>query len=268
MMLPVLQAENLSFGYGPHKVLGEASLVLHPGEFLALLGINGAGKSTLLRLMLGFEQPQSGYIKLAGRPLHGYKRRELARHIAYVPQAHAAPFPYLVRDVVMLGRIVHSGYFRAHSARDVEQVNAAMEKLGIAHLADRPYTKLSGGERQLTLIARALAQEARILILDEPNSGLDYGNQIRLLGNLRSLADQGYAVLCTTHHPEHVLLAADRVALLRSGRITATGVPKDVLTAETMRELYDVEVEWLARADGSRAFWPCLHTPSPEFVHV
>lgn len=260
----LLNANEISFSYGRRRILDKVSLEIGAGELLALLGVNGAGKSTLLRVLLGFEKPQDGSLTIAGKPLASYSRPELARKIAYVPQAHTAPFPYTVTEVVTLGRLAHRGFMRAASAQDKRVVEEVIAQLGIGALASRAYTTLSGGERQLTLIARALAQEARILILDEPASALDYGNQIRLLGQLRKLADAGYAVLFTTHHPEHVLIAADRAALLAEGRITLCDTPARVLTSESLKRLYGVDIEWLTKADGRQAFWPILPTGAPQ----
>jgi iron complex transport system ATP-binding protein len=221
-----------------HEVLRGASLALHPGELLALLGANGAGKSTLLRLLLGLLRPDSGEVLLDGRPLAGWQRREQARRMAYVPQNHMPPFPYTVRDVAALGRLPHRGLLRAAQGADHQRVDEVLQQLGLSALAARPYTEVSGGERQLVLIARALVQGATILLLDEPASGLDYGNQLRLLERLRALADDGHAVLFTTHHPDHARAAADRVALLHRGRIGAEGAPGDVLTDAALGELY------------------------------
>jgi len=253
-----LLADNIAFSYGRHRVLEDITLKIQPSELLALLGVNGAGKSTLMRVLLGFEVPHAGTLELGGRPVATYTRPELARRIAYVPQAHTAPFPYSVREVVQLGRIAHGGFMRPPTARDRDAVDETLALLGISHLAERAYTTLSGGERQLTLIARALTQEARLLILDEPTSALDYGNQIRLLDQMRRLADAGYGILFTTHQPEHVLMVADRAALLMNGRIAANGTPPEVLNPESLKRLYGVDVEWFTRAGGDPAFWPIL----------
>jgi len=250
---PVLQIENVTFGYSAQKpILRGVSVSVFSGEILALLGVNGAGKSTLIRLILGFERAAQGRILIDGMPISGLKQRELAKHVAYVPQAHIAPFPYSVRDVVLLGRIAHTGLLRPALHQDFAVAESAMHRLGIEALADRPYTMISGGERQLVLIARALAQEARILVMDEPASGLDYGNQIRLLQQLRSLADDGYAIFKSTHNPDHVLLGADRVALLVGGSIRTLGTPNEILTKKEIRLLYDVDVDFLSHPDGRR----------------
>lgn len=244
-------------------MLTGASLSLQPGELVSLLGANGAGKSTLLRLLMGFIKPDKGCVQLAGKPLHSYPRRTLARHLAYVPQAHIMPFPYSVHEVVMLGRLPATGLSKAPGNSDIEIVDTVLERLGIAHLSRRIYTEISGGERQLVLIARALAQDARILVLDEPMSGLDYGHQLRLLERLQLLAAEGYTVVKTTHHPEHALLASTRVALLHNGRIEADGMPASVVTPAAIEQLYGVRVE-AHRCAQYTAFFPVTVPPSLE----
>jgi iron complex transport system ATP-binding protein len=200
--------------------------------------------------------PQAGDVRLNGRPLTHLRRREIAHHLAYVPQIHTIAFPYTVHDVIMLGRFPENGLIRAPDQHDRDQVAKALERLEITHLADRPYTELSGGERQLALIGRALAQDAQILVMDEPMSGLDYGYQIRLIDHLNRLAEDGRSVLMSTHHPEHALWAATRVALLLGGRIDADGPPAEVLTPEAIRRLYRVGVMAVHSATGQTAFFP------------
>lgn len=250
----MLQAQGLHFHRGARPVLKDVDLTVTGGEVLALLGANGAGKTTLLRCLLGLLEPDAGTIRLEGKSLSDYTSRGLARHMAYVPQAHTAPFPYRVREVVTLGRLPHHSPFTAPSASDLEAVETALMKVGIQHLAHRPYTEVSGGERQLALIARALAQGARTLVLDEPINGLDFGHQIRLLDRIRELASQGYAILKTTHHPDHALASATRVALLHGGRIVADGAPAEVLSPAAIRQLYHVDVELLHSSHGRSAF--------------
>ncbi len=237
-----LRAHDLSFSYRQQPVLDGVALTLAPGEVLALLGGNGAGKSTLLRLLLGLLRPARGQVRLGERPLADWPRRALARELAYVPQLHHAPFPYLARDVVLLGRLAHHGLLRAPGRADRDAAEAALDTLSLTHLAGRRYTELSGGERQRVLIARALAQGARLLLFDEPSNGLDYGGQLRLLAHMRTLARAGYGVLFTTHHPDHARQAADRVALLAHGRIHASGPPNTVLTPQALAELYGLNI--------------------------
>lgn len=246
----MLEARDIHFAYRGRMVLAGASLALHTGELVCLLGANGAGKSTLLKVLLGLLPPQRGSVGIDGRRLAGLARRELAQRVAYVPQVHAAPFPYTVREVVTMGRLPANGLFRAPGAEDKAAVARVLERLGIAHLADRSYTEVSGGERQLALIARALAQEARLLVMDEPLTGLDYGHQVRLLERLERLAGEGYGVLMTTHDPDQPLSGCHRVAMLMDGTIACDGPPAETLTPEAILRLYGVRVDLLRAADG------------------
>jgi iron complex transport system ATP-binding protein len=246
-----LIARNLRFSYRQRTVLDGIDLRLEHGEVVCLLGANGAGKSTLLRLLLGLLKPADGQISLGDRPLEQWPRRQLARQLAYVPQVHVTPFPYTVSEVVLLGRLPASNLFHAPRVADHTVVEQVLTHLGIAHLAQRPYTEISGGERQLALIARALAQGARLLIMDEPATGLDYGHQLRLLERLAGLAAEGYGVLMTTHHPEHALIAASRVLLMRNGQIEADGPPQQVVNTAAIERLYGVPVDALLDREGS-----------------
>ncbi len=253
----MLSARGIHFGYRGRTVLAGADLALAPGELVCLLGGNGAGKSTLLKIMLGLLTPQKGEVTVGGQPLDAFARREVARRAAYVPQVHAAPFPYTVRQVVTMGRLPARGLFHAPGEGDRTVVERVLDHLGIGHLAERPYTEVSGGERQLALIARALAQEAPLLIMDEPLSGLDYGHQVRLLARLEGLAAEGYGVLMTTHDPDQPLSGCHRVALLKDGRIAGDGRPAEVLTPDAIRLLYGVSVALLRDAGGQAiAFRP------------
>jgi iron complex transport system ATP-binding protein len=250
-----LIAVDIAFRRGARDVLRGAALSLGAGEVVALLGANGSGKTTFLRLLMGFLRPARGKVFLDGADLSSFGRRALARKLAYVAQVHAAPFPYRVRDVVALGRLPQSGWFGG-GAEDRARVEETLARLDIAHLAQRPYTEISGGERQLALIGRALAQGAEFLVLDEPMTGLDYGAQLRLIALLRRLAGEGMGIVMSTHHPEHAHWACDRAALLENGRIEAEGPPGDILTAAAIERLYGVAVETLETAAGRRAFAP------------
>jgi len=252
-----LIAQQVDFSYGPRRVLDQVSVTVRAGEVVALLGRNGAGKSTLLRILLGFLRPQRGQVRLAGQPLQRYGRRALATRLAYVPQAHLTPFPYSVREIVRMGRFpAQPGWGAARKSADMAAVDAMLERFKIAHLAARPYTEISGGERQLALLSRALIQGARTLVMDEPLNGLDYGRQIQLLQHLRQLADEGHAIVLTTHHPEHALLCATRVAVLMDGHIQADGPAAQIVTAQTIQRLYGVEVAAFSSPQGHVAFYP------------
>ena len=251
-----LEAQNLSFLRGKRPVLTDIHLTLKRGDIIALLGANGSGKTTLLRCLLGLLRADNGQAILDGKPLHTLSPRTLARRLAYVPQTHNTPFPYTVLEVVTLGRLPYHSPLSALNATDHKAIEAALLRLGIAHLAHRPYTELSGGEQQLTLIARAITQGGHFLIMDEPMGGLDFGHQLRLLRYLEQLAAEGYGILKTTHSPDQALGCATRVALLENTRISADGPPMEVLTAQTIHRLYQVDVELVQASNGKSAFIP------------
>ena len=223
---------------------------------LALLGPNGHGKTTLLKTLIGLLDPHGGTVTLDGRPLACVSLRDRARRLGYVPQAHAGIFAFSVLEVVLMGRTSHGGVFGKPSRRDHEMALAAIERLGIAHLALRPYTEISGGERQLALIARALAQEPGFVILDEPTASLDFGNQGKVMGEITRLAAQGLGVLFTTHDPNQALAYADRVMMLRDGLAIATGDSAALLTRERLETLYRAPVDVVQGAHGRVAFLP------------
>lgn len=241
-----LEARSLSFGYHGIAVGEGVDLALGGGEFVCLLGPNGGGKTTLFRTLLGVLPPIAGEVRVADRPLASWSRRERARLLGWVPQAHAGLFAFTVEEVVLMGRTARRGRWAAPSRRDRDVVRASLDRLGIGRLAERVYTQISGGERQLALVARALAQEAGILILDEPTASLDFGNQLRVLAEVRRLRDDGIGILMSTHQPEHALEAADRIALLEQGRIVAQGPPRETATAERLARLYRADLAAVA----------------------
>lgn len=257
-----LELRSLRTGHG-RRIVGEnISLTIASGEVLALLGPNGSGKTTLFRTMLGLLPIKAGDVFLDGRPLSAWSRRERSTRIAYVPQAHEGLFPFSVYDVVLMGRAAHLGAFSVPGSRDQQIAEAAIETVGIQALATKPYTQISGGERQLALIARALAQQARIIVMDEPASSLDYGNQMRLLVRIRQLAQEGLAVVVSTHNPDHAFLMADRVAILKDGALHSDGKPRDVLTPGVMKEIYGVDVVIGTVSGGERPVCSPLLDPS------
>ncbi|MCU0819722.1 MAG: ABC transporter ATP-binding protein [Beijerinckiaceae bacterium] len=254
---PILAGENLSFGYPGRRVGQGVSLGVKAGEVLALLGPNGGGKTTLLKTLIGLLAPQAGRVVLEGKPLADFPVTERARRIGYVPQAHAGAFAFSVRDVVLMGRTAHQGLFASPSEADRALALAKLGELGIAHLAEQPYTMISGGERQLVLIARALAQEPRVIVLDEPTASLDFGNQGKVLRQIAELKSRGLAVLFTTHDPNHALRHADRVALLGRGALLAEGPPAEMLTVESLAALYGAAIHALHGSNASdMAFLP------------
>lgn len=239
---PTIETRALGFGYGAKAVGRGVDLDVRPREVLCLLGPNGSGKTTLFKTMLGLLPPQAGEVRLDGIALGRLTRPQIARRVAYVPQAHAAHFPFSVIDMVVMGRTAHLGLFAAPTLEDRRRALAALATLGIADLAAAEYTRISGGQRQLALIARALAQEAPAIVMDEPTASLDFGNQAVVLGEVKRLAAQGLTVVLSTHDPDHAFSVGHRVALLDGGRLIAQGAPRDVLTPDRLRAVYGVSV--------------------------
>ena len=252
-----LAGRGLSIGYSDRLVGRDLDVALETGEVLALLGPNGSGKTTLLKTLLGLLAPKAGDVQLDGRTLNNYSSRDRARLIAYVPQSHQATFAFTVETVVLMGRIAHGNLFSRPTAADRAVAARSLERFGIAHLCERPYTMISGGERQLALLARALAQEPQFIVLDEPTASLDFGNQGKVMREIRSLAASGHGVLFTTHDPNHAMRAADRAYLLRDGARVAEGAVGAVLNREQLMMLYDTPVEKITDPTvGASAFLP------------
>lgn len=236
-----IETSGLAIGY-PQKPVGrDITLRLAEGEILCLLGPNGSGKSTLLKTLLGLLPARAGQVRVLGRPLAEWPRRELARRLGYVPQAHSGEFPFTVEEIVLMGRSSHLSRYAVPGPHDRQVAHECLATLGIEALAQEPFTQISGGERQLALIARALAQQPSILIMDEPTASLDFGNQLRVLEKIRKLKQEGLAILLCTHQPEHAARLADRVALFRDGALHATGAPQALLTAPRLAWLYGLE---------------------------
>jgi iron complex transport system ATP-binding protein len=242
MTAPVLAARGLAFGYRGKPVGRDVDLEVRAGEVVCLLGPNGSGKTTLFKTMLGLLPCQEGEVHLAGRSIDALAREEIARGVAYVPQAQAAHLPFRVADMVVMGRTAHMGPFAAPSREDHAKARSALDALGIGALADTEYTRISGGQRQLVLVARALAQDTPAIVMDEPTASLDFGNQVVVLSEVRRLAARGLAVLLSTHDPDHAFSIGHRVALLDAGRLLAQGQPAAVLTPERLRAVYGVRV--------------------------
>lgn len=253
----VLQADNITFGYSNKTVLHDVSFAIRKGEIVSLLGPNGCGKTTLLKVLLGlYRSKQGGKVRFEGRELSSIHQKTLARSIAYVPQFHRASFAYRVLDVVLMGRMPHKSFFSRYNRHDKELARSALDKLSILHLEERPYTEISGGERQLALIARAMTQGAHTFIFDEPANGLDYGNQIRLLEELIKLSGQGYTFIKSTHFPDHALWVADRVIMMKQGTIIANGSSEETITSENLFALYGREVDIHALKESFRVCVP------------
>jgi iron complex transport system ATP-binding protein len=251
-----LQAHDLSIGYRDHRVGSNISLDLEAGQILCLLGPNGAGKTTLFRTLLGLLPPLGGEILLGPDRLETLRPADIAQRMAYVPQAHITEFSFTVLDVVLMGRTARLKAFASPGAADERVAREKLDALGIADLALHDYTRISGGQRQLALIARALAQEAPILVLDEPTASLDFGNQAMVLARIRDLATHGYGIVLSTHDPDHALLVATRVAMIAEGGLRALGPPEEVVTAQMLSEIYRTDVRVEETSSGQRVCVP------------
>ena len=234
---------NLSFSYGTRNVLKNISFCAQNGQVLSVLGPNAVGKSTLFNCILRLLIPNSGDILIDDRSIATMTVKELARHIAFIPQSHNPVFNYSVFDMALMGATAQLGTFANPGRAQKEAVEQALKRLGISHLKERGYLQLSGGERQLTLIARALVQNAKILLMDEPSASLDFGNRLRVMQTLRDLAAEGYCIIQSTHDPEQAYLYSDQILALYDGQVLVHGAPKDIFDAALISKLYGVEVE-------------------------
>ncbi|WP_240194807.1 ABC transporter ATP-binding protein [Desulfobulbus rhabdoformis] len=238
-----LGIHNLSCGYNKKAALKNLSLEIGSGEILCLLGPNGVGKTTFLKTILGFLEPIAGEVTIQGKNINSWSKKKLARQVGYIPQAHVSPFPFTVMDVVLMGRAAHIGNFSTPSAIDYREAEEALEKLGILHLKKRIYTELSGGERQMVFIARAISQRPRILLMDEPTSSLDFGNQVRVLSQINALAATGLSIIMTTHAPDHGFLCSARVVLICRKNQLRIGNAEEIVTEDNLMGAYGVQVK-------------------------
>lgn len=238
-----VNVEHLRFSYDEKvNVLNDITFRAEPGEVLAVLGPNGVGKSTLFQCLLGFLKPSSGTVKLVEQDVQHMTNSERARAIAYIPQSAAPVFNYTVLDIVTMGMTGQLGMFESPGPRHRERAMETLRSLGMGHLADRGCNQISGGERQLMLLARALVQDAKILLMDEPTANLDYGNSYRVMERICTLGNRGFTVIFSSHEPGHALRYADRVLALLGGRVLTEGRPLDVLTEDALSKLYGIPV--------------------------
>lgn len=243
----IIDVRNATFSYGRENVFENIDLEINAGEVFCLFGPNGCGKSTLILCMLGVLPLSNGQISLGNRNVRGMKPSEVAKVAAYIPQSHEKPFPYKAIDVVLMGRTAHTATFSPPSPADRKIAEEALEKVGIAEFRDRPYTQLSGGETQLVLVARALAQQTPILIMDEPTAHLDFRNELNFLEAIVNLVkDSGLTIIMATHFPNHAFYfegtgVQSGLALMNNRNISVKGNPLEVLTEENMEHVFNIK---------------------------
>ncbi|AGT08100.1 ABC transporter ATP-binding protein [Paracoccus aminophilus] len=252
----LLEAHALAIGHRDKTLFTGLDLWLGAGEVLCLLGPNGVGKTTLFRTLLGLLPARGGALHLEGRPLGALARREIARAIAYVPQAQTLPFAFTARDIVLMGRAATLPLFATPGPAAEREADAALDRLGIGDLGPRDMSRLSGGQQQMVLIARAVAQGARALVMDEPTASLDLANRKRIDDLIRNLARDGKGVVLSTHDPDQAAALADRVILLGRSGLVASGPAHEVMTAENLSALYGTRIRREALSDGALHFRP------------
>ncbi|HEX9831215.1 MAG TPA: ABC transporter ATP-binding protein [Thermodesulfobacteriota bacterium] len=249
----IIEGENIRFSYDGVEVLKGLSISLRKERMVGLLGANGAGKSTLLKILTGILNPKSGRLLYGGKELTRLDKREIAKRIAYIPQDSIFGFPFSVQEVVLMGRAPYVGRFEFERERDLQIAISAMETVGISHLKDRPITEISGGEKQLASLARALAQEPEVMVLDEPATFLDVKHKTRIMKLLRSLkSERGISVIAATHDVFSALFYFDEIIMLKDGRIFAEGSVEEVLKQEVLTAVYGIEVT--VRRENGRIF--------------
>lgn len=238
-----IKVKNLSFKYKKNNVLKNINFEVLDGRFICVLGPNGVGKSTLFKCILGILQKYTGTILINDTNINNYSISQLAKEIAYVPQSHSPTFNYTVLEMVLMGTTSQLSRVSIPKKEQLAVALKSLEKVGMSKLINKGYTEISGGERQLVLIARALSQNARILIMDEPTANLDYGNQLRVLNEVKKLSNEGYTIIQSTHNPDQTFLFADDVLAIFNGEIIAYGNPWDIVNNKLVKKLYNVEIE-------------------------
>ncbi|WP_405276456.1 ABC transporter ATP-binding protein [Methanobrevibacter sp.] len=252
----LFEVKNISFSYNDEQIFSDISFSIGRGEVLCILGPNGTGKTTLIKCLNGLHDIDSGDILINGKNIKKLSFREISKHIGYIPQSHVPSFPFKVFDVVLMGRAPYLNLTDSPKEEDVKIAQEALKTLGIEYLKDKEYTNLSGGERQLVFLARVLCQKPDMLILDEPTSHLDFGNQIKLLEIIDNLAKSGLSIIMSSHFPDHAFLSSTKVAIMKDKRFIDFGTPDDVVTEENLRKAYSIDVKLIELDDKRKVCVP------------
>jgi iron complex transport system ATP-binding protein len=233
-----------TFSYNSNNNIFEnINFTVENGDVFCILGANGTGKTTMIKCLNGLMKLKSGNVLLNGKDIYSLSHSEIGRNIGYIPQLHNSTFPFTILDVVLMGRAPHIDAFSSPSKKDYDIAENSLKSLNIYHMKDKPYTEISGGEQQLVFIARVLTQEPKVLLLDEPTSHLDFGNQIRTLNIIEKLANSGLSVVMSSHFPDHAFISANKVAIMKGSDFIDIGTPEDVINEENMEKAYGIKVK-------------------------
>ena len=258
----ILDVSHLGHTYpgSAHPVLRDVNFHLDQGDILSILGPNGSGKTTLLRCLMNLETPNEGNILLNRQPMEKMGKKNRARAMGYVPQFHDIPYAYTVVEFVTMGRTPYTKIFSSPSKKDERLAMAAIQAMGISHLAPKNFSRLSGGEKQQVMLARILTQNPQVILLDEPCNHLDYGNQIRTLKMLHDLSHKGYTIIMTTHNPDHALMLGGKAAIVDKNRPFCFGRTQEVVTREKLKHIYRLDIEMMAIENRTICLPPALDT--------
>jgi iron complex transport system ATP-binding protein len=241
----LIEMKKAKGSYENELIFENIDLTIDKGDIFTILGPNGIGKTTLLKCILGIKKLDEGSIFAKGKNTKEMSSKELSKIMAYVPQVHYSTFPFKVFDVVLMGRSPHINLFDTPEEKDIKIAEKAIDEMGISHLINKEYIYLSGGERQLVFLARALAQESELLILDEPTSHLDFGNQIRLLKTINKLSKKNLSIVMTSHFPDHCFISSNKVAIMQNKTFFDIGTPDDVVNTKNLKIAYNLDIDIL-----------------------
>lgn len=252
----LFEVKDISFSYNDDEIFSDISFSIDKGDVLCILGPNGTGKTTLIKCLNGLHNISSGEILINGKNIKKLSFKEISKHVGYIPQSHVPSFPFKVLDVVLMGRAPYLNLTDSPKDEDVKIALDSLKTLGIEYLKDKEYTNLSGGERQLVFLARVLCQKPDILILDEPTSHLDFGNQIKLLEIIDNLAKSGLSIIMSSHFPDHAFLSSTKVAIMKNKRFIDFGSPNNVVTEENLKKAYSIDVKLIELDDNRKVCVP------------